>query len=153
MADLKKEEDVQRLIDTTIKEFGRLDILVNNAFTTSVHSIRDKNILEHFDNNFGFLRSVIQLVHLSISYLSKSKGTIINISSVSSIKPVFKLQSISYIIMILKSLNFFILKVGNHIVYNMVKAAINMMSKVLAVELGPSGIRVNSVLYVFIYFF
>ncbi len=35
----------------------------------------------------------------------------------------------------------------------MVKAAMNMMSKVLAVELGPSGIRVNSVLYVFIYFF
>ncbi len=103
LADLKKEEDVQRLIDKTIKEFGRLDILVNNAFTTSVHSIRDKNILEHFDNNFGFLRSVIRLVHLSIPYLEKSKGTIINISSVSSIKPVFKLQTISYFIMTLKS--------------------------------------------------
>src|SRR5512145_3265179 len=36
-ADVTKTDDVQRLVDTTMKTFGRLDVLVNNAGTTGPH--------------------------------------------------------------------------------------------------------------------
>jgi NAD(P)-dependent dehydrogenase (short-subunit alcohol dehydrogenase family) len=89
IADLTKEEDVQRLINDTIKEYGQLDILVNNAGAGVANSIKDDTVMEKFDSIIKLdLRSIVQLTHLSIPYLLESKGTIINTSSIAGISPV-----------------------------------------------------------------
>ncbi len=91
MADLTKENDLKRLVDTTIKEYGKLDVLVNNAGSALSSSIKDDRVLDEFDKIFNIdIRSVVELIHLSIPYLEKSKGTIINISSISALTPVMK---------------------------------------------------------------
>ncbi len=89
IADLTKEDDVQRLINDTIKEYGQLDILVNNAGAGAASSIKDDTVMEKFDNIIRLdLRSVVHLTHLSIPYLVKSKGTIMNTSSIVGMSPV-----------------------------------------------------------------
>ncbi len=89
IADLTKEDDAQRLINDTIKEYGQLDILVNNAGAGAANSIKDDTVMEKFDSIIKLdLRSVVQLTHLSIPYLLKSKGTIINTSSIAGMSPV-----------------------------------------------------------------
>jgi NAD(P)-dependent dehydrogenase (short-subunit alcohol dehydrogenase family) len=85
LTNLEKEEDVQRLFISTIEAFGHLDIIVNNGFTTPFYIDVDENV---FSTDFGHLNSIVQLIKLSIPYLSKSKETIINVSSITSIKPV-----------------------------------------------------------------
>lgn len=78
-------------MDTTIKEYGKLDVLVNNAGSALSSSIKDDRVLDEFDKIFNIdIRSVVELIHLSIPYLEKSKGTIINISSISALTPVMK---------------------------------------------------------------
>ncbi len=90
MADLTKQEDAKRLVDTTIEEYGKLDVLVNNAGSGVLSYIKDDKILEEFDKVFNIdVRAVVEMIHLSIPYLEKSKGTIINISSIEGITPVF----------------------------------------------------------------
>jgi len=123
VADLTKQDDAKRLVDSTIKEYGKLDILVNNAGSSVLSYIKDDKILEEFDKVFNIdVRSVVEMIHLSLPHLEKSKGTIINISSDAGLSPLVGMLT-----------------------YQLAKSAINMMTKVLAIELGPSGIRVNTI--------
>jgi meso-butanediol dehydrogenase/(S,S)-butanediol dehydrogenase/diacetyl reductase len=90
VADLTKQEDAKRLVETTIKQYGKLDVLVNNAGSGVLSFVKDDKILEEFDKVFNIdVRAVVEMIHLSIPYLEKSKGTIINISSIAGITPVF----------------------------------------------------------------
>jgi NAD(P)-dependent dehydrogenase (short-subunit alcohol dehydrogenase family) len=90
VADLTKQDDAKRLVETTIKQYGKLDVLVNNAGSGVLSSIKDDKILEEFDKVFNIdVRAVVEMIHLSIPYLEKSKGTIINISSIAGLSPVF----------------------------------------------------------------
>jgi len=123
VADLAVEHDIIKLVNETIKEFGTFDVLVNNAGIWEFSSIKDNHILEQYDRAMQIdVRSALELIHLSIPYLEKSKGTIINISSISSLRP----QS-------------------GFLSYSMAKTSINMMTSILAIELGPTGIRVNTI--------
>ncbi|XP_054152538.1 uncharacterized oxidoreductase MexAM1_META1p0182-like [Oppia nitens] len=123
VADVGKDDDCRRLVDSTIKQFNRLDVLVNNAGFGLGTSIYDSDILDKYqkimDTN---VRGVINLSHLCVEHLEKTKGNIINISSVCGLKP-FATFSI----------------------YCISKSALDMFTKCLALELGPKGIRVNSV--------
>ncbi|CAM6031952.1 unnamed protein product, partial [Sphagnum compactum] len=123
VADLTKQEDAKRLVETTIKQYGKLDVLVNNAGSGVLSSVKDDKILEEFDKVFNIdVRAVVEMIHLSIPYLEKSKGTIINISSIAGLSPH-----------------------TGQLSYQIAKASLDMMAKVLAIELGPSGIRVNNI--------
>ena len=79
-----------RLINETIVRFGRLDILVNNAGGgTPNGTLSSPNLLEEFDQVFRLnVRSVINLTQLSVSHLEKTKGNIVNISSIAAFTPV-----------------------------------------------------------------
>ncbi|CAG2123605.1 unnamed protein product, partial [Medioppia subpectinata] len=68
------------------------------------------------------LRSVVYLTHLSVEHLEKTKGNIINISSIAGLRPF----NIAF-------------------TYCMSKCALDMFTKCLALELGPKGIRVNAI--------
>ncbi|CAG2117438.1 unnamed protein product, partial [Medioppia subpectinata] len=123
LADVSKDADCKRLIDSTISAFKRLDVLVNNAGKGVFCPITDPSILDKYreamDTN---LRSVVYLTHLSVDYLEKTKGNIINMSSIAGLRPF-----------------------NTAFTYCMSKCALDMFTKCLALELGPKGIRVNAI--------
>ncbi|KAI6206690.1 hypothetical protein M3Y94_00941000 [Aphelenchoides besseyi] len=119
---IEEEQTQKRLIDETIKKFGRLDVLVNNAACSSGHGI-DPNSLENLDFVMNSnLRSLIALTRMAIPYLAKTKGNVINISSCGSqrVSPI----SQPYVIM---------------------KAALDHYTRNAAVQYASQGIRVNTV--------
>ncbi|CAG2175466.1 unnamed protein product [Oppiella nova] len=122
VADVTNDDDCRRLVSDTIKTFKKLDILVNNAGRGVGSSIRDGDILDKYELIMNTnLRSVVRLTHLCVEHLEKTKGNIINMSSILAIKP----------------------KGLFH--YSMSRAALQMFTKCVALELGPKGIRANVV--------
>jgi len=122
VGDISKEEVRQKLVNDTIKEFGKIDVLVNNAalFDQSTFS---ESSMEVYDKLFDVnVRSVIALTQLAAPHLVKSKGNIVNISSDVGCKAVTWAMF-----------------------YALTKATLNHFTKCLALELGPKGVRVNAI--------
>ncbi|KAH9490211.1 hypothetical protein Btru_049439 [Bulinus truncatus] len=117
------EASVQKkIIDNTISSFGVIDILVNNA---GMNILRDAFTASSEDYNQIMktnLESVFFLSQLALPHLIKSKGNIINVSSIASERPFPKA-----------------------IAYCMSKAALDSYTKSLALEMARYGVRVNSV--------
>jgi meso-butanediol dehydrogenase/(S,S)-butanediol dehydrogenase/diacetyl reductase len=89
MVDLRRDVEMERLIQTTITEFGKLDILVNNVGVCYSSHIDDDDYIEKQRATFEVnVQPMIQLTQLSVDHLSRTKGCIINISSISGVKPV-----------------------------------------------------------------
>ncbi|CAG2112433.1 unnamed protein product [Medioppia subpectinata] len=121
-ADVTKSDDLQRLLNETIKTYGKLDVLVNNAGIGPTAGVRDKAFMDVFDRTIDVnLRAYAELCHLAVDYLDQTNGTIISISSIASTHP--------YIA---------------NMAYEVSKSGVDMMTKVLALELGPR-IRVNAI--------
>ncbi|XP_046916673.2 putative oxidoreductase MexAM1_META1p0182 [Dermatophagoides farinae] len=112
----------EKLINETMTKFGRLDFLVNNAgIGTTAKSLENENFMTEFDKVFAInVRAPVQLIQLAVPHLEKTKGNIINISSIASLT-------------------------AFSLLYGSSKAALDMITKTSAQELGPKGIRVNSI--------
>ncbi|XP_053610367.1 uncharacterized oxidoreductase MexAM1_META1p0182-like [Plodia interpunctella] len=123
-ADVSKDAEAKKIIDTTISQFGQLDVLVNNAGIGKSAGISDPNALQVYDEVMGVnLRSVVVLSHYATPHLVKSKGNIINISSVASLG-VMSAKSFAYCAS---------------------KAGLDHFTRCIALELAPSGVRCNNV--------
>lgn len=122
VADVGKSPDVARIVEHISKDFGRLDILINNAGMAPVTVLADQTLTE-FDDVFNInVRAVVDLSSRALPLLKASKGSIINISSAVASRP---LPGMS--------------------VYCASKAALRTLTFVWAKELAKDGIRVNSV--------
>ncbi|XP_055302818.1 uncharacterized oxidoreductase TM_0325-like [Sitodiplosis mosellana] len=120
VADVTK--DAQRIVDETIKHFGKLDVLLNNAGVVIQDNVAEINLSEFdriFDTN---VRSVITLTKLCIPHLEKAKGNIVNVSSIAGLKAI-----------------------PNVLTYCMSKAALDQFTKCSALDLASKGIRVNAI--------
>lgn len=121
VADVTK--DAKRIVDETIKHFdGKLDVLVNNAGIVIQDTVETANLAEFdriFDTN---VRSIITLTQLCVPHLEKTKGNVVNVSSIAGLKAV-----------------------RNVMTYCMSKAALDQFTKCSALDLAPKGIRVNSI--------
>lgn len=119
-ADLKAVQNMFREIQ---KQFGQLDVLVNNAGVVDdayLLMINEESLSRSLDINIkGYFHCAQQA---ALKMMSKKSGKIINISSVSSV-----------------------LAVEGQGVYSATKGAVNSMTATLAKELAPRGIRVNAV--------
>jgi 3-oxoacyl-[acyl-carrier protein] reductase len=120
--DVSKAADVKRVFAETKKAFGRLDVLVNNAGVYEFAPLGEITE-EHFHRQFN--TNVLGLILASqeaAKLFDSEGGSIINISSaVSSINP------------------------PTSAVYTATKGAVDSVTHVLAKELGPKKIRVNSI--------
>lgn len=121
-ADMSKGTDVTRLFDTVKTNYGTLDILVNNAGVAIFQMLEDLTedaFHKQFNTNvLGYLLAAREAVKL----FGKT-GSIINISSILSTDPYLASS-----------------------VYSATKGAVDTLTFALARELGPRGIRVNSIL-------
>ena len=110
------------IVDTALESFGRLDVLVNNAGVAVLKPlalITDEEIDQMLSVN---IKGMLALSREAMPALEQSNGSIINISSVAG-------QT----------------AVPGFTVYASTKSAIDRISKILAAEVGPMGIRVNVV--------
>ena len=122
-ADVTKPEDSRRLIDTVITHFGGLDVLVNNAGAGAFGSIYDPKLIETLQSQIRLnVTATVQITQMAIPELEKRGGVIVNISSTLSQKPNIHFMP-----------------------YCVAKASVDMFTKCLALEVGPKGVRVNSV--------
>nr|XP_002127522.1 uncharacterized protein LOC100179031 [Ciona intestinalis] len=120
-ADLRKQEDMDLLMNETIKTFGQLDVLVNNA-GIQVYGDIEQYTSEEFDNVFSVnVKAPIYLTKLAKPHLSKTKGNIVNLCSVVR--------------------NWYLPK---FIVYGMSKAAIEYLTKTTAADFAEIGVRCNA---------
>jgi tropinone reductase I len=121
--DLSKSGDRQAIIQEIYQKWGMLDILVNNVGTnirkkTDTYTETEYNLL--LDTN---LKSAFHLCQLAYPLLKlKPQSRIVNISSVAGIR-----------------------HVRTGAIYGMTKAALNHLSRYLAVEWAPDGILVNAI--------
>jgi dehydrogenase/reductase SDR family protein 4 len=119
-----RPEDLQRLTETLHARFGRIDILVNNAATNVAQgpslSIDDSQFDKMIEVN---LKSAFRLIRLvAPGMCDRGYGSIINIASISGLRPQFE-----------------------GLMYSATKAALIMMTQSYALELGPKGVRVNAI--------
>ncbi|CAG2169984.1 unnamed protein product, partial [Oppiella nova] len=122
VGDLTKSDFIKLLVGNTIQTFGKLDVLVNNAGIYPGTNITQTDLMQVWDQVFAIdLRAVIELIHESVPHLEKTNGTIIDISSIGGIAPYIQ-----------------------NLAYGPAKAGLDMLTRVLALELGPKGIRVNT---------
>lgn len=122
-ADVTKDEDCRRIVESTVNHFGKLDILVNNAGGGAFGSIYDPKLMSTLEHMIKLdLRSVVLITQLAVPHLEKTKGNIVMISSTLSTKPN-----------------------AHFMPYCIAKAAVDSFARCIALELGPKGIRVNTV--------
>ncbi len=89
VADLTIKEDIKKLINETVASFGRLDVLVNNAGIASITDIEEDGVEDKYERIMNTnATALVLLCHYSVPYLKKTKGNIVSVSSVASIKPV-----------------------------------------------------------------
>ena len=122
--DVSNRADIDRLVKATLERFGRIDIVMNNAGYTH----RNMPMLEvdeaTFDRVFAInVKSIYHMTMAVVPIMRKQKGgVILNVGSTAGIRP---RPGLSW--------------------YNSSKGAVNLLSKTMAVELGPDNIRVNAI--------
>lgn len=120
VADVTK--DAERIVNETIEEFGKLDVLINNAGIAIIDTVIEAN-LNNFDRIIDTnVRSVINLTKLCVPHLEKTKGNIVNVSSIAGLKGI-----------------------RNSMSYCISKAAITQFTKCSALDLAAKSIRVNAI--------
>ena len=120
--DMSKQTDVKRLFEETVKVFGGLDVLVNNAGIYEfalLDTFTEDSYRRMFDIN---VLSLLLTSQEAVKLFSTNGGSIINISSFASTRP----EPYS-------------------VVYGATKSAVDNITTSLSQELGPKNIRVNSI--------
>ncbi|WP_327098877.1 SDR family oxidoreductase [Nocardia vinacea] len=112
------------LIDSVYQEFGRVDVLVNNAGLSPQYPSVDQVTEAYFDKVIGVnLKGPFRLASvIGARMAERGGGSIVNISSIEAIRPD-----------------------PNAIPYAAAKAALNNLTEGLAQTFGPTGVRVNAI--------
>lgn len=120
--DVGKEEEVRRVVERGPGRWGRLDLLCNNAGIQKIGSIENLTAADWDEVMSVNTRGAFLITQLALPYLRKAKGSIVNIASTGGL--------VGY---------------AGGSAYCVSKAALVMLTKVLALEFAPSGVRVNCI--------
>jgi NAD(P)-dependent dehydrogenase (short-subunit alcohol dehydrogenase family) len=122
--DITDEAQVANLVEKSLEAYGKVDVLVNNAFKVPSMKPLAKTSFEHIRETFELtVLGALRLIQGLTPALTETKGSVVNVNS-----------------MVVRHSD---PKQG---AYKMAKSALLAMSQSLASELGTQGIRVNSVL-------
>jgi NAD(P)-dependent dehydrogenase (short-subunit alcohol dehydrogenase family) len=120
--DVTNDADVEKAFESVIGEKSRLDVLVNAAGHISTGSIENTSLVAWDAMMNVNLRAVFHLMQLASPLLIKSKGNIVNISSVTGLR-----------------------SFPGVLAYCVSKAGLDQLTRCAALELAPKGVRVNAV--------
>jgi NAD(P)-dependent dehydrogenase (short-subunit alcohol dehydrogenase family) len=122
--DVRKDEDVHKLVDETVKRFGRLDIAINNAGTEGLRGLVTDQTAESYAATFdtNVLGVLLSMKHELRVMLPQGSGSIVNISSA-----------------------YGSVGAAGASVYVASKHAVEGLTKSAALEVAGSGVRVNVV--------
>ena len=121
-ADVTKPAEVDGLVHETVEGSGQVDVLVNAAGIIKNGSI-ESTTLGDWDAMMDVnLRSVFYMMHAFTPYLEKTRGNVVNVSSVTGPRAF-----------------------PNVLAYCVSKAGVDQLTRCSALELAPKGIRVNAV--------
>ena len=86
LADIQENKQIERVITETVETFGSLDILVNAAGIIGNGSI-ETTALDEWDKMMNInLRSVFFIMQKCVPHLEKTKGNVVNVSSVTGVR-------------------------------------------------------------------
>ncbi|NOD91879.1 SDR family oxidoreductase [Ruegeria sp. HKCCD4884] len=120
-SDLTQQDQPTRVIDQVIAQFGRLDVIVNNAGLVRPTPKEAFNLQDHRDILDLNLLAPVALLTAALPHL-QAGASIVNISSMNATLPPRDAAT-----------------------YGASKAALNLWTRAMAKELGPQGIRVNAI--------
>ncbi len=120
--DLTQVENCERAVSETLKKFGRLDALINNAGVNDRVGLEHGSPSEYVTSLNRNLLHYYNVAHYSLAALKESHGSIVNIASKTAVTGQ-----------------------GDTSGYASAKGAILALTREWAVELAPYGIRVNAV--------
>ena len=121
-ADVTKKKDIERLFAEAKKAFGRLDILVNNAGVyqfAPLEEVTENEFQRQFNTN---VLGLVLATQEALKHFGPEGGSVINIGSAATATTP-----------------------PTTVVYSATKGAVDMITRVLANELGPRKVRVNSI--------
>lgn len=121
-ANVAKSQDIERLFAEARRAYGEIDVLINNAGVyefSPLEQITEEHFRRQFDLN---VLGLILATQAAVKQFNSAGGSIINISSVVATKGV-----------------------AGAAVYSGTKGAVDAITRSLASELGPRGIRVNAI--------
>ena len=122
--DVSKKHDVERLVETTVRAFGGLDIVVNNAGVTHRNQSLMTVTEDEFDRIYAInVKSIYLMTLAAVPELEKrGGGSIVNTASTAGLRP---RPGLTW--------------------YNGSKGAVITLTKSMAAELAPKNIRVNAI--------
>jgi NAD(P)-dependent dehydrogenase (short-subunit alcohol dehydrogenase family) len=121
--DVTQADDIARAVAATVKEFGRVDILVNNAMKVVPGRLEELPV-EAWDTtmNIGLRGAFMMSQACAKPMIARKSGCIVNIASIAGLFPYNQVGS-----------------------YSVVKAGLIMLTKLQALEWAPHGIRANAI--------
>lgn len=120
--DVTNEADTVEIVNKTIERYGKLNVLVNSAGIIATGTI-ETTTLEQYDHVMNTnVRSIYHLAMLTVPHLIQTQGSIVNVSSVNGIR-----------------------SFPGVLAYNLSKAAVDQLTRCVALELAAKSVRVNSV--------
>ncbi len=122
LADVCDDAQIEGFFTFVNENFGRIDVLINAAGIIANGTV-ENTPLDDWDQMINLnLRSVFNLMQKSVPHLEKTKGNVVNVSSVAGTRAFPNLLS-----------------------YCVSKAAVDQLTRCSALELAPKGVRVNAV--------
>ncbi|WP_215764388.1 SDR family NAD(P)-dependent oxidoreductase [Gluconobacter sp. P1D12_c] len=122
LTDISKPDEVQKLLGLTKQTFGTLDVLVNNAGVTTIGTVLDSDLDAWQTVCATTLTGTLNVSRTFLPLLIQSKGNIVNTASVSGMRGDW-----------------------NTAYYDVAKGGVVNLTRVLAMDHGKDGVRVNAI--------